>query len=188
MRMYGDAKPIVFKKPAKLGRKPDKRAARRARASNSSAVMLSVSAIILVAVLISMGYLAQRSALITAYSNMEALEESISGLKQLYNERSMELAELTSIAKVEITAREKLGMVDAKKVAVLLVSLPEKPQEEAPAAASVNRQAITRLNLEVPTVLAVFGSWLRSTAISATSSMISTWHANFNGSLPDVLQ
>ncbi len=188
MRIYANSKPISLKRTAKPAKRPDNRAVRRARVSNSNAIMLSVSVIIFIAVLVAMGYLAQRSALISAYSHLETLEEQIAGLKQLYNERSMELAELTSISKVETIARVKLGMVDAKKVAVLLVDSSDEPVEVAAAKPAEEKAETARLNFEVPTVLAVFGSWLRSTAISATSSMISTWHANSNGSLPDVLQ
>lgn len=188
MKIYADSKPIALKSRPARRRRVDTRAQRRARGANPNSIMLSVSAIIFIAVLIAMGYLAQRSAVIAAYSNIEALERQIQGLKQMYNEKSMELADLNSMAKVEKVAREKLGMVDATKTALLLV---EKEPVEA-VVAQVEQKAepsgIARIEIEVPTMLAVFGSWLRSTAISATSSMISTWHANANGSLPEVLQ
>lgn len=187
MRIYTGSAPVMAKRGLKPSRKADPRVARRARAANSNAMMLYVSAIIFVAVAITMGYLAQRSALVIAYSHMEALEEQISELKQLCNEKSVELAEMTSIAKVETIARQKLGMVDARKVAVLLVAGEPVPVQAA-AAPQPNEAQVARLKLEVPTMLAAFGSWLKSTAISATSSMISTWHANSASSLPDVLQ
>ncbi|HNV34316.1 MAG TPA: hypothetical protein PKK63_02155 [Bacillota bacterium] len=189
MRIYADSRPIAIKKRRRVARRTDNRAARRARASNPNSMMLSVSAIIFVAVLIAMGYLAQRSAVISAYSQIDALESQIAGLKQVYNEKSMELAELNSMAKVEKVARERLGMVDVTNTALLLRDkAADKPAVIEEKSAQTGPKGIARLEIEVPTVLAIFGSWLKSTAISATSSMISTWHANANGSLPEVLQ
>lgn len=189
MRIYADSRPIAIKRRRRAVKRTDNRAARRARASNPNSMMLSVSAIIFVAVLIAMGYLAQRSAVISAYSQIDALETQIAGLKQVYNEKSMELAELSSMAEIEKVAREKLGMVDTTNTALLLKEkAAEKPAATEQKTASEGPKGIARLEIEVPTVLAIFGSWLKSTAISATSSMISTWHANANGSLPEVLQ
>jgi len=79
--------------------------------------------------------------------------------------------------------------VDTTNTALLLKEkAAEKPAATEQKTASEGPKGIARLEIEVPTVLAIFGSWLKSTAISATSSMISTWHANANGSLPEVLQ
>lgn len=189
MRIYADVKPVKLRRRPKPSRRPDKRVSRRARASNPNAMMLPISAIILIAVLITMGYLAQRSAIMAACSQIDVLEENIAAVRQVYNKKCMELAELNSMAKVEKTAREKLGMVDATSTALVLVERREVVAASEQKAPSANGQkTAARLQIEVPTVLAVFGSWLKSTAISATSSMISTWHANANGSLPDVLQ
>jgi len=188
MKIYADSKPIALKSRPVKRRSADSRAQRRARGANPNSIMLSVSAIIFIAVLIAMGYLAQRSAVIAAYSNIEALERQIQGLKQMYNEKSMELADLSSMAKIEKVAREKLGMVDATRTALLLVEGEPEGVVAAEAEQQAGPKGTARIEIEVPTMLAVFGSWLRSTAISAASSMISTWHANANGSLPEVLQ
>ncbi|HOG53712.1 MAG TPA: hypothetical protein PLT03_07545, partial [Bacillota bacterium] len=82
MKIYADSKPIALKSRPVKRRSADSRAQRRARGANPNSIMLSVSAIIFIAVLIAMGYLAQRSAVIAAYSNIEALERQIQGLKQ----------------------------------------------------------------------------------------------------------
>ncbi|MEA4882933.1 MAG: cell division protein FtsL [Clostridia bacterium] len=151
------------------------------RATRGRRFVAACATVAIAAVVVLVAYLAQRAEIVRASDGRVRAESRLAALRNEYDRRSLELARLTSLDRIDRAARVQLGMVDPTATGVVMVDA--RPQV---ASASVSTPAARALS-EPPTVLASVSGAIQHMAMAAASSLVAAWFANAPAQLPVVL-
>ena len=145
-----------------------------------SNLVIQTAIAIALAVVLLISAVATRASTIEAYNELYTAQNTYQQMQNEFDRLSLELSKAKALDKIDLVARENLGMVTPTKVSTIVVSMVERTDVgnvKMDDAASNSRSGI------LPTILAFFYPVVERLASSVTAG----WMTGTQVSLPSVL-
>jgi len=142
-------------------------------------VIVAVLAIVLLVMSI-----AQRAEIMRACDRRSDVQARLDLLKNEWDRKSLELARVASLERVDAIARTELGMASPDNMGIVVVDARPMLAEAEVAPVAAGTQGLS----EPPTVLAGVATIMQQMAVAAVSNLIAGWFAAPPAQLPSVLR
>jgi cell division protein FtsL len=142
-------------------------------------VIVAVLAIVLLVMSI-----AQRTEIMRACDRRSDVQARLDLLKNEWDRKSLELARVASLERVDAIARTELGMASPDNMGIVVVDARPMLAEAEVAPVAAGTQGLS----EPPTVLAGVATIMQQMAVAAVSNLIAGWFAAPPAQLPSVLR
>lgn len=156
----------------------------RRRNTRSFRLMAECVIVAVLAIVLLVMSIAQRAEIMRACDRRSDVQARLDLLKNEWDRKSLELARVASLERVDAIARTELGMASPDNMGIVVVDARPMLAKSEAAQASVQTQALS----EPPTVLASAATVLKGMAIAAVSNLIAGWFAAPQAQLPSVLK
>ena len=156
----------------------------RRRNTRSFRLMAECVIVAVLAIVLLVMSIAQRAEIMRACDRRSDVQARLDLLKNEWDRKSLELARVASLERVDGIARTELGMASPDNMGIVVVDARPMLAEAEVAPVAAGTQGLS----EPPTVLAGVATIMQQKAVAAVSNLIAGWFAAPPAQLPSVLR